>query len=735
MRMKGSWFRMLPMTTAVIIAGMIVISCSTATPPPAATPKASPLALPTSDLRLLSAAITARAFVEALNRQDFVTAFTLLDAPSQQALKDADGLQREYATVREIALATAMQARLSGGLLQQEDRARALIVTRWESSLVGMFEITSTLPLTFNRRASDWRVSWTRDVIMPGLAGGVLRMERTPMTRGEIYAADGLPLAVQLQLTSLGVQRGAIADADEEQRMLALLSQITRLTPEAIKAKYADQPATWFTPIADVDDELLGAYSNQLAKFPAISARKRYVRQYPYPELAPHVVGFVGFIAPESLAAYRARGYQGDERVGLTGIEASADDVLGGVPGGVLKLFANGTVAVLAQRPFVRGRDVTLTLSPSLQLDVQRLLGNRRGAAVVLRAADAAVLAMASSPTYSQTNITDQTIQAGALLNRTTQGLYPPGSTFKMVTMAAAIGEGLTQPDEVFRDPGYWDGYGADFRKTCWLRNGHGRITLQDGLTASCNVVFYELGKRLETAGSSLLGEYARKFGFGEPTGVELPEAAGAVPTPDWKRQVLGETWTGGDTVNLSVGQGFMLVTPLQVARMTAAIANGGVLNRPYLIASPRDKTRAAQPPARLPVSAATLKAIQQGMIGVTTNARLGTTTYRFAGFNYCFDATGQVVACSRIPARERAGARRLIVAGKSGTAQAGGNAKPFAWFTAYVPADDPDIVVTVLLENIGEGSSYAAPLVRQIIEAYYGLPISSAPVDRRDNE
>lgn len=728
---------MLPMTTAVIIAGMIVTSCSTATPPPAPTSQAtSPApALPTDDLRPLSAAMTARAFVDALNRQDFVTAFTLLDAPSQQALKDADGLQREYATVREIALATTVQARLSGGLLQQEDRASALAVTRWESSLVGMFEITSTLPLTFDRAAADWRIRWTRDIIMPGLAGGVLRMERAPMTRGEIYAADGLPLAVQLQLTSLGVQRGAIADAEEEQRMLALLSQITRLTPEAIKAKYADQPATWFSPIADVDDELLDAYSDQLEKFPAISARTRYVRQYPHPELAPHVVGFVGFITPESLAAYRARGYQGDERIGLTGVEAGADDILGGAPGGVLKLFANGTVTVLAQRPFVRGRDVTLTLSPSLQLDVQRLLGNRRGAAMVLRAADAAVLAMASSPTYSQTNITNRAIQEGALLNRATQGLYPPGSTFKMVTMAAGIGEGLTQPDEVFRDPGYWDGYGADFRKTCWLKSGHGRITLQNGLTASCNVVFYELGKRLEAAGSSLLGEYARKFGFGARTGVELPEAAGVVPDPDWKRQALGEIWTGGDTVNLSVGQGFMLVTPLQVAQMTAAIANGGVLNRPYLIASPRDESRAAQPPARLPVSAATLEAIQQGMIGVTTNARLGTTTYRFAGFNYCFDATGRVVACSRMPARERAGARRLIVAGKSGTAQAGGNAKPFAWFTAYVPADDPDIVVTVLLENIGEGSSYAAPLVRQIIEAYYDLPISSTPADRRDNE
>jgi penicillin-binding protein 2 len=299
--------------------------------------------------------------------------------------------------------------------------------------------------------------------------------------------------------------------------------------------------------------------------------------------------------------------------------------------------------------------------------------------------------------------------------------------------LAAGIGEGLTSPDDVFVDPGFWDGYGSDFRKTCWLKSGHGRITLQNGLTASCNVVFYETGKRLEEKSSFSLPGYARKFGFGARTGVELPEAAGIVPDPDWKKEAIGEAWTGGDTVNMSVGQGFVLVTPLQVAQMTAAIANGGTLNHAHLLASPEDTAKPQ--PARLPVSSQTLDAIQQGMIGVTTNARYGTTTYRFSGFDYCFDATNVVVRCSQIPARERRAARRLIVAGKSGTAQAAGDAKPFAWFTTYVPADDPEIVVTALLENIGEGSSYAAPLVRQIIESYYGLPISPTPTDRRDNE
>ncbi len=719
-----------------VVASVVAASCTNSTPALDPTPP-TPFALsptPTPDLKLPSAAAVAGAFISAINRQDFVAAFTLLDTPSRAELKDADGLRSRYDAVRAIALATRMETQLRGGLLYQGERAEVTLVTRWESSLVGLFEVTSALGLVFDLPSADWRVSWTRDTIIPGLTNGILRMEREDTTRGAIYAADGTPLAIQLEFTTIGVQRGAIAGPDEEQRMLDLLSWITRLTPEEIKAKYAGQPEQWFSPIADVDEMLIDEYYDQIERFPAISTRPRFQRRYPNPDIAPHVVGFVGFIPPESLAAYRARGFQGDERIGLTGVEAGADAIIGGTPGGVLKLFSGGHLIILAERPAVQGQDVTLTISPSLQLTVQRLLGNRRGAVVVLRADDPAVLAMASSPTFSQTNVTGRAIQEGALLNRATQGQYPPGSTFKMVTMAAGMGEGVTTPNEVFRDPGFWDGYGVEFRKTCWLRSGHGRISLQAGLTASCNVVFYEVGKRLQEKSAYVLGEYARKFGFGTRTGVELPEAAGLVPDPDWKQQALGEVWTGGDTINLAVGQGFMLVTPLQVAQMTAAIANGGFVRHPYLIASPRP-TSSAEPATRLPLTPATLEAIQRGMIGVTRDARLGTTAYRFASFDYCFDAESRVVPCSRIPAQSRAGARRLVVAGKSGTAQAGGNAKPFAWFTAYAPADAPEIVVTALLENIGEGSSYAAPLVRQIIEAYYGLVISPTPRDRRENE
>jgi len=714
------------------VCAALVVGCTAPLPSPApsAALRAAHLAQP---VLAPSAAGTAQAFVAALNTEDWAAAFNLLDTPSRAGLKSADGLRDAYQSVRDTTSAITMTAQLRGGLLQQGDHAAATMVSTWQSTLAGSFDITSTLVMTLDASVNDWRLSWTRDVIIPNLANGQLVLQRAYPTRGLIIAADGTALVTQTPVTTIGVQRGLITDAAEEQQMLDVLAQITGLAPDDIKKKYANQPANWFSPIADVTDTKLDSFADRLDALPMISIQTHSLRNYTRPDIAPHVVGFTGFITPERLDEFRARGFQGDERVGVAGVEAGADDLLGGQPGGELKLYAGGGVTTIAKRDLRPGQNITLTLDTKLQLVVQRLLAGRKGAAVVLRAGDAGVLALASAPTYSPTNVTDAAIQSGALLNRATQGQYPAGSTFKMVTMAAGIGEGVTNPVDVFFDPGYWDGYGSDFRKTCWLKTGHGRITLQNGLTASCNVVFYEVGKRLDEKSSFALADYARKFGFGARTGIELPEASGLVPDPNWKKAALGQAWLGGDTVNMAVGQGFVLVTPVQIAQMTAAIASGGTLNHVHIVAGPRDP--AQTPPAKLPVTPETLRAIQQGMTGVTTNARLGTTYYRFSSLDAYVLADGKVVAGRSLTPAQRRTAHRFIVAGKSGTAQAAGDAKPFAWFTAYAPADDPQIVVTAVLENIGEGSSFAAPLVRQIIETYYGLPVSATPTDRHDAE
>lgn len=720
---------------------LLVASCSELTDTPA--PTASPTLPPPTALP--SAVGVALAFVDALNAQDYETMYELLDESSRFGL-DIASLSQNFATERATATALTVTYQLRGGMLTERDTATTALVSAWDTILVGSFQATGVMRLKFS--GNTWRVIWSRDLILPGLSGGTLAMRREVSQRGAIYASDGTELAVQQDRMTLGVRRGLI-DSAQETAMLDALSQITGLDAAQIQARYANAPADWFTPIANLDEEILTRHSAQLAPFAAVSAIPSFSRAYPNSQIAPHVVGYVGAISPDKLNAYRARGFAGDEQVGLSGVEGYMDAALMGQPGGRLQLARDdGTIELVAQRPFVRGMDITLTISPELQLAAQSILGQRAGVALMLDARDGAVLAMASYPTFDNAIFTFTTLdkaeeraqvlndQGFPLVNRATQGGYPPGSTFKIVTMAAGLSEAVAQANETFVDPGYWDGLGQEYRKTCWLQRGHGRISLVNGLSASCNIVFYEVGKRLDTVNQSLLPAYARRFGFGKPTGVELAgELGGIAPDPDWKRAARGDVWTSGDTVNMAIGQGFMLVTPLQIAQMTAAIANGGEIRRPHVVArlsSPASEM-VVEPEVtgRLDLRPEVVQAIQAGMVGTINDRRLGTTARQFESFDYYLvgnETDGiSIVPARRLTARQRSAARKFIVAGKSGTAQAPQpNAKPHAWFTAYAPADDPQIVVTVLLENVGEGSVNAAPLARQLIEAYFRLPIST---------
>jgi penicillin-binding protein 2 len=713
------------------VIGVVLAACAPAGPPPFQTVPDAPTA--TAPAGVASAAQVAAQFVDAINRADFNAAHALLDADARAAAATPDALRQAYADARAPGAVLTITTGLRGGLLTTDaSNAEAQLVATWDGPLLGAFDVTSTLPLVVDAATQRWQVRWSRNAIAPGLEGGRIVLQRRWLPRAAINAGDGALLVGPSPRTTLGLQLNAIADADEEAKIVSVLSRISGLTPDAVKAKYADAPRTWYVPIVELPVETVEDNSDLLQPYPAIIAQETSVRTQYKPEFAPHIVGLTGAITPETVDAYRARGYSGDERVGLTGVEGGAEAILAGKPELLLRVIGGGRIRTLVERPAQRGKDVTLTLSTSLQTQAQQLIDRRKGSIVVLRANDAAVLAMANYPTYDPTNILNEDVQGGALLNRAVQGLYPPGSVFKMVTMAAGIGEGVTDMETIYSDPGYWTGYGPSFRKNCWRASGHGRISLKDGLTASCNIVFYEVGRLLEERGSGVLGDYARRFGFGAPTGIDLAgEFGGVVPDPDYKLKTFGEAWRPGDTVNMAVGQGFMLVTPLQVARMTMAIANGGTLAQPFVVAEPLQPKPAAQ---TLPLSSDDLAKMQDAMVGVTTNGRIGTTTYRFGGFDY-YQVGGQWIAGKTLTPAQRNGARRLTVAGKSGTAQAPGNALPFAWFTAYAPADAPEIVVTVLLENAGQGSGQAGPVARQMIEAHFGLPISPTPKDALEND
>ncbi len=649
-------------------------------------------------------------------RGDYGTMYNLL-SPTSRAAIDADGFAHRYRSTLIEASVLTVTTRLQSSL-RDGDQAWAAFNLKLDTALAGTL-VTDTI-MSLSRQGEQWGVDWDASLIWPQLAGDhYFRMEYTVPLRANIYDLNGLGLAREGTIVTVGVIPG---DVEDDEAVLAALMQITDLTAEEILGRYIDAPATWKTTIADIPAEVSIEHNDMLASTPGIYRDEKPGRIYPHGGAAPHIVGWVAPVPAEQLDAYRARGYRGDEWVGIYGIEAWGEEILGGKHGGKLTLItgAGEVVEVLSETSAVPGRAIYTTIDRDFQEKVQQILGQRKGAIVVLDARTGAVRALASSPGFDSNVFVGPAGEVGRsqlladprhpLVNRAIHGIYPLGSVFKIVTIAAAMEEAHMDPvGTSFFCPGYWDGLGAAARKACWT--SHGDITLKDALTASCDVTFYEVGLTLDGVGQDILPDYARGFGFGVSTGLEaLPDDAGLVPDYEWKVNNIGEAWWVGDTINLAIGQGYLLVTPIQVARMMAAVANGGTLLRPFLI--DRIGSGANGEPAQVtepegvgtvPLSAAHLIAIQEALLGVTTMS-IGTAPHRFTGLS-------------------------ILVAGKTGTAESGGpETMPHSWFAAYAPAHDPEIAIVVIVEKVGEGSTFAAPMTRQVVEAYYGLPLTPLP-------
>ncbi|MCJ7824405.1 MAG: hypothetical protein MUP44_05850, partial [Anaerolineales bacterium] len=405
---------------------------------------------------------------------------------------------------------------------------------------------------------------------------------------------------------------------------------------------------------------------------------------------------------------------------------------LRGVPGGTLYLVdPNGqTLQAMAYRDPGIPYAVYTTLDRDLQEIAQRSIEGFEGAVVVLERDTGAVLAMASSPAFDP-NLFDGQNPNGAqggfqmlntanqpYINRATQGLYAPGSVFKVVTMAAALETEYYEPDTVydcgleFHELPGWIGYDWRYEKEL---PAAGELTLQGGLEKSCNPWFYHIGLDLYVKNlPSAIPDMAMAFGLGGATGIEIGDEAGQVPSPENSVETLGEDWTSWHPVQLAIGQSVLLVTPLQVARYVAAVGNGGTLYRPQLVLEVANaegdilQEFVPDPQAQLPVSPENLAAIQEAMKNVVEKS--GATAYRkFLGIN-------------------------LNVAGKTGTASTEG--EPHAWFAGYTfeeREDKPDIAIAVILENQGEGSDWAAPVFRRIVETYFkGRPLTLYPWESR---
>jgi penicillin-binding protein 2 len=375
-------------------------------------------------------------------------------------------------------------------------------------------------------------------------------------------------------------------------------------------------------------------------------------------------------------------------------------------------------VSTVVEHPATQSRSIYSTIDLQLQRVAEEALADHQGAIVALNPHNGEILAMATNPRYNPNNLTWgrfdaarwealSTNPARPLVNRATQGAYPTGSVFKIVTAAAAMEGAGFSPSTTINCTGSWAGIGPGWVKYDWLRTGHGTIEFRSAIVRSCDVFFWEMGLRLNNIDANLLPSWGHYFGFGELTGIDaIDETAGLVPDPEWKEQYFtGEGnpfWVPGDAVNLAVGQGDLLATPLQVANMMAAIGNGGILYQPHLVmrisGTPQEQEQVfgSMERGRVPISEANLQVIRAGMDGVTSD-RGGTAYYAFEGAAF-------------------------TSAGKTGTAETP-QEEPHAWFAGYAPAENPQIAVAVVVENSGEGSVYAAPLCRQVMEAFFFGP------------
>ncbi len=498
---------------------------------------------------------------------------------------------------------------------------------------------------------------------------------------------------------------------------------------------------------SNVDRQAAFIIEEEHLKLPGVVVQAQPLRQYIEGPLMAHILGYVGRIPSEDLQAYldnEALNYQPDDLVGLTGIERTQEQYLRGVKGEKhveVDAFER-EVAVIASEPPGQGYNLVLTIDLDLQRFVENALqegmrnaGSETGVVIAMDPRTGEILAMVSLPSYD-----DNLFSGGIsyedyarlsedkrhpLVNHAISGLYPPGSTFKIVVASGALQEHVldrttprTCQGTLLLPNKFAPG---DFSQAqpfyCWNRGGHGTETVVTALRDSCDIFFYQVAggyQDFQGLGISRLGLYASLFGFGEPTGVDLSgEAAGLVPSDRWKRLTYGQQWFTGDTYNAAIGQGYVLATPLQVLNATAVIANKGSLYRPQLVYQVTNAAgqvvRSLQPDLirKLEISEQNINLVRQGMF--------------------------EAVAHGTAPLAQLPG---IAVAGKTGTAEYTvlddqgrlvrdklGRLPTHAWFTAFAPFENPEIALVVFLEGGGEGSQKSVPVAAKILRHYFGLP------------
>jgi penicillin-binding protein 2 len=510
-------------------------------------------------------------------------------------------------------------------------------------------------------------------------------------------------------------------DAKPVDTTLARLADGVGLDLEEL-AHAAERTRSVYRPVvlrADIDRDLLAAVEARRYDLPGVTVDVKALRRYVYGDSAAHLLGYMGEINAEELAGGRYPGCRGGDSIGKFGIEKNCEPLLRGQPGGrQVEVDARGQVIrILKTVEAVPGHNVVLTIDHRLQAVAEQSLGDRAGAVVAVDPRNGEVLVMASRPSFDPNafvgGISRRDWQAlvenprRPMENKAIQATYPPASTYKIVTAMAGLQEGEIDGRSQFFCPGQLRYGNRAYR--CWKRGGHGHLNVVEAISQSCDVFFYQVGIKL---GVDRLARYARSCGLGSPTDVGLDhEEAGLIPTAAWKKGRFGVPWQGGETLSVAIGQGYNLVTPIQMAMMIAAVGNGGTLYQPRLVhAVESAEGRVIEQPepvvkGRIAVGARNLDLIQEGLWRVVQGDRGTARGIRLEGIDIS-GKTGTAQVFSRKGETD----------GKGDVAD---HLRDHAWFVAYVPSEAPGIAVAVIIEHGEHGSSAAAPVARAVIQAW----------------
>ena len=542
--------------------------------------------------------------------------------------------------------------------------------------------------------------------------------------RGLILDRNGITLAHNFSAYTLEIQPAKVENLESLIDGLATLVEITPRDRRRFKRLLEESRSVGSLPIRTrLSDEEIARFAVNRYRFPGVEINARLFRQYPQGELFSHVVGHIGRINQREVEQLEAddtsSNYRGTDYIGKTGLEHNYERYLHGTTGvEEVEIDSGGRpVRTLSRTPPVSGNNLVLNLDARLQEVAYQALGERRGALVAIDPATGGVLAFVSKPGFDPNLFVDgidpqnwnelNNSPDRPMVNRALAGTYPPGSTFKPFMALAALTYGRRTPQQAISDPGHFNFGGHVFRDD--KVGGHGMVDMHKSIVVSCDTYYYVLANDL---GIDAIARFMGSLGFGSRTGIDIVgEAAGVLPSQEWKLKRFKQKWFAGETISIGIGQGYNAYTPLQLAQAIATIANDGVAFRPHIVnyvedVSTRDRTPIEPRPLRkLDVKPEHLAVIKQALVDVN---KVGTGAGAFAGAEY-------------------------VSAGKTGTAQVIGikqgekyvesrvqeRHRDHALFIAYAPAHAPKIALAVIVENTGFGARYAAPVARKVLDYY----------------